>query len=121
MKLQTYLPSFKLNGSMFTRICKVSEIQEGELYRFDVRDKALLVVRFQGSFFVTDSTCTHEEADLSLGMFSGGVVSCPLHRARFDVETGDVIAGPDGGPPTVISKLKTYSTRIEGGELLADL
>ena len=106
---------------MLTRICKVSEIQDGELYRFDVKDKALLVVQFQGSFFVTDSTCTHEEADLSLGMFSAGVVTCPLHRARFDVETGDVISGPDGGPATEIPKLKAYPTRVEGGELFADL
>ena len=91
---------------MFTRICKVSEIQDGELYRFDVKDKALLVIKYQGSFSVSDTTCTHEEADLSLGMFNGGVVTCPLHRAKFDVETGDVISGPDGGPPTGIPKLK---------------
>ena len=61
------------------------------------KGQSLLVVQFQGSDFVTDSTCTHEEADLSLGMFSDGVVTCPLHRARFKVESGDVISGPDGG------------------------
>ncbi|HXQ92872.1 MAG TPA: Rieske 2Fe-2S domain-containing protein [Nitrososphaerales archaeon] len=106
---------------MFTRICKVSEIRDDELYRFDVKDKALLVVQFQGSYFVTDSTCTHEEADLSLGMFSDGVVTCPLHRARFKVESGDVVSGPDGGSDTEIPKLKAYTTRVEDGELWADL
>jgi 3-phenylpropionate/trans-cinnamate dioxygenase ferredoxin component len=106
---------------MFTRICKISEIQGDELYRFDVKDKALLVVQFQGSFFVTDSTCTHEEADLSLGMFSEGVVTCPLHRARFKMETGEVISGPDGVSDTEIPKLKAYSNRVEGEELWADL
>jgi nitrite reductase/ring-hydroxylating ferredoxin subunit len=106
---------------MFTPICKISEISEGELYKFDIKDKALLVVQFEGKFFVTDSTCTHEEADLSLGMFSNGVVTCPLHRARFDVESGEVISGPDGGSSSEIPKLKAYSTTIIDGELLADL
>jgi len=106
---------------MFTRICKISEVHEGELFRFDVMDKALLVVQFRGSFFVTDSTCTHEEADLFLGMFNSGVVTCPLHRAKFDVETGEVIAGPDGSPPTEIPRLKAYPTRIEDEEIWADL
>jgi 3-phenylpropionate/trans-cinnamate dioxygenase ferredoxin component len=106
---------------MFVPVCKVIDIQEGELLRFDVKNKALLVVKFQGDFYVTDSTCTHEEADLSLGMFSNGVVTCPLHRARFDVENGRVISGPDGSPSSDISKIKVYSTKIEDGEIWADI
>jgi 3-phenylpropionate/trans-cinnamate dioxygenase ferredoxin component len=106
---------------MFTPICEVSELQEGELYRFDIGDKPLLVVRFDVSIVVADSICTHEEADLSLGMFSDGTVTCPLHRAKFKLEDGSVISGPDGGDPSEIKSLKLYQTRVEDGKLFADL
>jgi 3-phenylpropionate/trans-cinnamate dioxygenase ferredoxin subunit len=106
---------------MFTFICKTSEISEGELFRFDVQEKALLVTIFDGSYFVADSTCTHEEADLSLGMFSSGALTCPLHRAKFDVKTGTVLSGPDGSEPTSILSLKIYPSKVENGELWADI
>jgi nitrite reductase/ring-hydroxylating ferredoxin subunit len=106
---------------MFASVCKISELTEGELFRFDVQEKPLLVVAFGGSYFVTDSICTHEEADLSLGMFSGGVVTCPLHRAKFQMEDGAVVSGPDGGPSDSINSLKVYKTKVENGELYADL
>jgi len=106
---------------LFTQICKVSELREGELNRFDVGDLALLVVKFETRVFVTNSICTHEEADLSLGMFDAGVVTCPLHRAKFKIEDGVALSGPDGGPPEEISKLKIYPTKIEGDLVLADL
>jgi len=106
---------------MFTPVCKTSELQEGEFSRFDVQDRPLLVVAFGGSYFVTDSICTHEEADLSLGMFSGGVITCPLHRAKFKVQSGEVISGPDDGSPDSIKNLRVYQTKVENGELYADL
>lgn len=106
---------------MFKTICKVSELNEGELYRFDVQDKALLVVKFSESIFVSDTICTHEEADLSLGIFRDGIITCPLHGAKFRVEDGEVVSGPDGGPPSEITRLRVYLTKIENGELLADI
>jgi len=107
---------------MFVPLCKVADLrEEGELYRFDVRDKPLLVVKFNGSVFVTDSTCTHQEADLSLGMFDQGIVKCPLHGAEFRLDDGDVISGPDGGSPSEIPKLRVYHVKIENGMVLVDL
>ncbi len=106
---------------MFAAICALSELEEGELYRFDIAEKALLVIKFNKAIFVTDSICTHEEADLSLGMFADGIVTCPLHRARFRMQDGTVLSGPDGGSAEEISKLKVYPTKIENGVLFADL
>lgn len=106
---------------MFVKICNVSEIQEGELFRYDVSERPLLVTRLGERYFVTDSICTHEEADLSLGTLYDQILTCPLHRARFKIESGEVIAGPDDGEPASIPKLRTYNTRIENDVLFADL
>ncbi|MDA4131247.1 MAG: non-heme iron oxygenase ferredoxin subunit [Thaumarchaeota archaeon] len=106
---------------MFTFICKASEISEGELYRFDLKDKPLLVTAFEGTYFVSDSICTHEEADLSLGMFSNGTLTCPLHSAKFEIRSGKVLSGPDGSAPDSISNLRLYPAKIENGEVWADI
>lgn len=106
---------------VFTRICKTSEIQDGELYRCEVGEKTLLVARSEGKFVVTGAVCTHEEADLTLGIFSGKTITCPLHQAKFSIDSGAVISGPDGDSPDSIPALKVYSTKVENGELFADL
>ncbi len=67
------------------------ENSTGSIFKIET----LLVVRFDGAVFVTDSICTHEEADLSLGMFDSGVVKCPLHGAKFKVNSGEVVSGPE--------------------------
>lgn len=106
---------------MYSRICKESEISEGELYRFDVDERPLLVTKIAGKFRVTRAICTHEEADLSLGILLGTLITCPLHQAKFDLETGQVISGPDGDSPDSISKLRVFSVKVENGDLLVDL
>ncbi len=107
---------------MFTPVCKLADLQEeGELYRYDVAEKPLLVLRFRGSIYVANSICTHEEADLSLGMFGDGVVTCPLHGAKFQVIDGKVILGPDGSPASEIPSLKVYPVKVENGEVYIDL
>jgi nitrite reductase/ring-hydroxylating ferredoxin subunit len=106
---------------LYTRICKASEISEGELYRFETGEMAFLVTRFGEHYMVTQASCTHEEADLTLGILSGKSVTCPLHRAKFDLESGTVLTGPDGEDPETIRPLKVYPTRIEDGILYADL
>lgn len=106
---------------MFTFVCRLSDLQEGELMRFDVQERALLVIMFNDGVFVSDSTCTHEEADLSLGIFFDGTVKCPLHGAMFRIQDGGVVSGPDGSSADEIPKLRVYVTKVENGEVFADL
>jgi nitrite reductase/ring-hydroxylating ferredoxin subunit len=105
---------------VFARICKISEVQEGELYRYEVGEKTLLVARSGGKFVVTAAVCTHEEADLTLGIFSGKTITCPLHQAKFNLDSGEVLSGPNGDSPDSIPALRVYTTMIENGDLLAD-
>lgn len=106
---------------MFSRICSESEISEGEVYRFDISDKALLVTKVGGKLIVTQAICTHEEADLTLGILLGTSITCPLHQAKFDLESGRVISGPNGDSPDTIRALPVYPSKVENGELLVDL
>jgi len=103
---------------MQVKICSLSEIsEEGTIYRFEVDEHRIIIVKLSGIYFAADSTCTHEEADLSLGILNDDILMCPLHQARFNIRSGNVVAGPHGDDPATIPPLRTYQTRIEKGEL----
>lgn len=106
---------------LFVRVCSTSELDDGSMNRFEAGKISLLVARAGDSFFATEATCTHEEADLSLGILSGHVLTCPLHQAQFDIRSGEVLGGPDGTESATIRQLGTYQTKVENNEVLVDL
>jgi nitrite reductase/ring-hydroxylating ferredoxin subunit len=107
---------------LLAKVCSVSEIaEEGTLYRFEVENRPVLVTRLSNNLFVANSTCTHEEADLSLGILLDDLLMCPLHQAKFNVKTGRVLSGPNGDDPSTIPSLRTYTTKVENGELFIEL
>jgi nitrite reductase/ring-hydroxylating ferredoxin subunit len=64
---------------------------------------------FDGEFFATSDTCTHESWSLGEdGDLDGTEVTCPLHMARFDIRTGRALCLP----ATV--GLATYGVEVRG-------
>ena len=57
--------------------------------------------------------CPHQMGDLSGGGLDEEGIDCPLHFYRFDVRTGACIY-----PRGEALKLKTYSVRVEGEDIL---
>lgn len=106
---------------MFARVCREADIVEGEVYRFDVGNNPLLVTRNEGKIIITQAICTHEEADLTLGILTSGNITCPLHQATFNLTSGQVISGPNGEDTESINPLRVFHSKVENGDLLADL
>ena len=96
-------------------------MNENEPVRVEVGNNYLMITKVGEIVFVTDATCTHEEADLSLGILSGTVITCPLHQAKFDLNNGLVLQGPNRTDPSTIPELKTYKVKIENDEILIDI
>lgn len=80
-----------------------------------------MVTRIGDYFFASSALCTHEEADLTLGILNGDVITCPLHGAKFEIRTGKVLEGPNGTGPDRIHSLKTYVIQASEDELWIDL
>jgi 3-phenylpropionate/trans-cinnamate dioxygenase ferredoxin subunit len=55
--------------------------------------------------------CTHEEASLAQGEIVGFEVTCPLHGAKFDVRSGEVL-----GPPAY-DDVESYPVRVSGTDI----
>jgi len=99
----------------YVKVCDIADVRAGSMYPVNVREKRLMVVNVDGLLYATDRTCTHEEADLSMGFLMGSVVTCPLHLSRFDVVSGEV----QNAPATV--PLKTYGLKVEGTSVYVQL
>ncbi len=99
----------------FVLLCAAADIPSGEMRRVDAAGLELACYHVGERSYVTSAICTHERADLTGGRLEGGVVTCPLHGARFDVSTGRVLRPPAHEP------LKIYAVRLRDGRVEADL
>ena len=100
----------------WVRVASVTEIAEGQVKAVRVGDREIALYHLPGGEFCsTDDVCTHEYARLSDGWLEDGCIECPLHGARFDVRTGEVLCEPAD------RDLEVFQTRVEGSDLLIKL
>lgn len=85
-----------------------AEVLEGEIKSATLPDGTVVAIyNVNGTHYVTDDTCTHEEASLSdEGMIDGDQVICGWHLCGFDIATGATTASPCDTP------LKTYPVSV---------
>ena len=102
---------------MTTRIelCSADEVAEGTARKVETEGLVLAVFNPDGTFYVTDDTCTHGPGSLSEGYIEGDVVECNFHNGQFNIRTGEVVL-----PPCMIP-IKTYPTRVENGKVVIDV
>lgn len=96
-------------------VARVGEIAPGGMKKFSGAGYTLLVLNGDDGYYVTDDTCTHAEASLSEGTLDGCEIECPVHGAKFDLKTGEVLSLPAFVP------LRTYPVSIAGDEVRVDV
>ena len=95
----------------FLKVAKIEEIAPGQARRVEVRGKRLALFNIDGNFYALDDTCTHKGGPLSEGAIAGEQVTCPWHKAKFDIRSGDVL-----GPPAR-QGVARYNVRVTGTEI----
>ncbi len=99
----------------FVKVARTDEINPGQARSIDVKGKQIAVFNISGEFFAIDNMCTHEAGPLAEGEISGHEVTCPLHGAKFDVRTGEVL-----GPPAYDDVI-CYAVRVMGTDIEVDV
>jgi len=99
----------------FVKVARTDEINPGQARLIDVKGIQIALFNVNGEFFAIDNMCTHEEASLAEGEISGHEVTCPLHGAKFDVRTGEVL-----GPPAYDDVVR-YAVRLMGTDIEVDV
>jgi nitrite reductase/ring-hydroxylating ferredoxin subunit len=71
------------------------------------------VVNLAGQYYAFSDTCTHRGCELHEGQIvASNQIQCPCHGARFNMTTGQVLAGPTQ------ESLRTASVIVQDGKLV---
>ena len=106
-------------------VCKEDGLPVGGMKTVRIDGKGVLVYRLDDGFYATQSSCTHMFAPLSRGRIVDGCrIQCPLHRARFDIRSGEVVDWANFPPGVQLlnavrgeKALKTYPVTVVKGEV----
>jgi naphthalene 1,2-dioxygenase ferredoxin component len=96
-------------------VCARSAVVPGAMALEDADGVEVVLAEVEGQVYAFDAICTHAFGYLDQGELSGHEVLCPLHEGRFDVRTGDVVAGEPTEPIAV------YPTRVDEGTVYVDV
>ena len=96
----------------FGKVAETAEIPPSKMKKVTVDGKEILIANVEGKYYVMGSKCTHRGGDLSKGSLSGKVVKCPRHGAKFDVTTGEAVAGP------AKKSEPTFEAKVEGKNVI---
>ncbi|MHB1543296.1 MAG: Rieske (2Fe-2S) protein [Gammaproteobacteria bacterium] len=90
-------------------VCSIEALQSDGYAVLELATTAIAVFDIQGDLYAVEDVCTHDGGELAGGPIEGHTITCPRHGARFDLQTGQVLA-----PPACIP-LRTFPVRIQGG------
>ena len=96
-------------------VMPMTALGDGEMTACRVAGRELLVCNVQGQYYAVDGRCSHAGQALVTGRLDGFRLYCPLHRASFDIRTGQALAAPASEP------LATYSVTLANGKVHVDV
>jgi 3-phenylpropionate/trans-cinnamate dioxygenase ferredoxin subunit len=107
--------------SEFIRVAAVTDLNSGSMKKIRRKGRDLLLARVGDRFYCTDAYCPHLGGDLSEGVLTGTILTCPVHHSQFDIADGHVLRWTDlTGKVLVAAKnqrpprpLVTYPVTIE--------
>ena len=110
-------------------ICNESELPLNTMKAVKLDGNNVLVYHIEDGFYATQSSCTHVFAPLKKGKIVDGCkIECPLHRARFDIRSGEVVDWAHFPPGIQLlnavrkeKALATYSVSLEEGNVFVSV
>src|SRR5271169_3252814 len=95
----------------WVRVAGRGDLASGEVIGVDLAGLSIAIYDSDKGLFATDNVCTYAYACLSAGWLDGQTIEWPLHAARFDIRTGQVL------DPPATEDLKTYPIRLVGDDI----
>lgn len=113
----------------FHRVCSTADVPLGEMRAFKAKDTKVVVYHLGTGFYATQASCTHMFAPLARGkIIDDCQVRCPLHRAHFDIASGEVVEWANFPPGIQLldavrgeKKLTTYVVDVRDEDVFVRL
>ncbi|MEY2928081.1 MAG: hypothetical protein RL367_2558 [Pseudomonadota bacterium] len=97
-----------MSGKVFTPVARVDEVGASKSKVIDVNGTSILLCHSIDRVFAVINRCSHAQEKLDCGRIRAGWIACPVHGARFDLETGEAM-----NPPATLP-IQTFAVRIVG-------
>ena len=107
----------------YVRVASVNDISSGQIVPVEAGGQKLLLAQVGERHYAAQRKCPHLGFNLCRGKLEGDSVVCPLHKARFDLETGKI----DRDPKLLFIKMKAknalsvYPVKVEGEDILVGI
>ncbi|CCW16463.1 probable ferredoxin subunit of a ring-hydroxylating dioxygenase oxidoreductase protein [Sphingobium indicum BiD32] len=92
----------------FTPVAQVADVPAGSVKVVEFEGQSVLICHSNGRLFAVANRCSHADEPLACGRIRAGWIACPVHGARFDLETGRAMNPPAKAP------IRTYQLRVNG-------
>lgn len=107
----------------------VSSINVGSSQALKLDGEEIIVFHLDEGFFATQSKCTHLFKSLVKGkIIDGCKVQCPLHRAEFNIKTGEVEKWANFPPGVQLlnvvraeKALRTFPVTVEDDNIVVEI
>lgn len=100
-----------MSEKTFVAVAKVDDVPPGGKLVVEVNGIGIILANSKDRVFAVRNLCSHAHETLECGRVRSGWISCPVHGARFDLETGM----PKNPPATL--PIETYEVRIVGDDI----
>ena len=97
------------------RAAALCDLKENEPVEVDLGGTKVLLVRQGGTVHAVAAICPHKKVPLSKGIVDGGRIVCGVHRAAFDLATGEVVK------PPACESLARYDVRLAGDDVFVSV
>jgi 3-phenylpropionate/trans-cinnamate dioxygenase ferredoxin subunit len=97
-----------MTDKSFVAVAKLEDVPAGTKKVVEANDVEIVLCHTAGRFFAVENLCSHAHEKLDCGKMKNGWISCPVHGARFDLETGEPM-----NPPATMP-VRTYEVRVVG-------
>jgi 3-phenylpropionate/trans-cinnamate dioxygenase ferredoxin subunit len=90
----------------FVAVATTEEVNDDALYCVEVNGQDILIVARENGYSALANRCTHQGGALCEGDRAENTVTCPLHGAEFDLDTGKPVS------PPATEAVTTYEVRV---------
>lgn len=90
----------------FTRFCPAAEILPGGKKAAKINGVWVLVCHTDDRLLAVSNVCSHQTKPLVSGRVRNCTITCPVHGAKFNLQTGEALNLPATRP------IDTYAVRV---------
>ncbi|MGA9377593.1 MAG: NifU family protein [Phormidium sp.] len=111
-----FSPSQNLSpvDSGWIELTSLAEVPTQGILAMKLLGKSLILSKVSSQVVCYENACSHFGEPLDSGNVSDGILTCPSHKFRYRLETGECLTSPE-------MSLQSYSVQVEDGRVFVQI